>query len=189
MKLYGQDKMCNCNITIYGDIHLAKKNDSATLEKIYETQQWLYRNVEENIVMVEGISQFGPITTDTLVTGILSEVFSRFGLIITKDEALKLLKDESKFDIRSLLVLEGKKIIFGGENDSLIRIFIKNPYLAGLPKNLDLRSEAILKNTFKVCKIFSNSDIAIIIGRRHLKWFEDRGYKIIDPDPKIKRMP
>lgn len=180
LKLYGQNERCDCNITVYGDIHLTRNNDSATLNNIYETQQWLYQNIKEIIVVVEGMSQFGPITTDTVISGILSEVFSRYGLIITKKEALKLLKEESKFDVRARYILENKKIIFGGENDSLWRLFILNPYLTSIIENVDLRSASILKNTFKVCKIFPKSNIAIIIGRKHLAWFLNRGYKVFD---------
>jgi hypothetical protein len=84
-------------------------------------------------------------------------------------------------------ILEGKKVVYGGENDSLAMLqtsaLMADPQFAlstEFQKLNDARSEQIAKIAELVC-VQNQKRVAIIIGCAHLEWFEKRGYNVKYP--------
>lgn len=177
---FAQVPPCNCNITVFGDIHLTVSDKSRDAE-VKKTQNWLYEAVQEKIVVIEGITMFGPLTKDSLVYGLMKEYKNKTNVFIDPKVVLATFKEQSAYDVKVRFILEGKKIVFGGE-DNKVHQKIKSidPGLAMEPEILNLRSKIILTKAFKVCKKYPKSNIAIIIGRRHLEWFRDNGFAVVD---------
>jgi len=177
---FAQVSPCNCRITVYGDIH-ATVIDNSREDEIKNTQKWLYSAVKEKIVVVEGLTIFGPLTKDSLVFGLMSELKKRKNISISYSDAFLSLKEQSSSDTKIRFILEGKKIVFGGEDAAIHRrILALDPVIATYPEILDIRSEMIYNYALRACKKYPNSNIAIIIGRKHLSWFKKIGVKTID---------
>lgn len=170
-------------ITVYGNVHIAVgvKHSEQLLDRIERFQDSIYENLTEEIIVLEGLAfSFNPVTKDTFI----NKLMNKNGLTAanymvrykkTKDYMLK----DAKYMIHFRYAFEGNKLMFGSEDWDLFKKVStsRNPISKD---NLDMRSKKILENTLLISKMYPGKKIAIIIGRRHLDWFKEQGFKTMD---------
>ena len=176
-------KHCD-SIMVYGDIHMNQEDlESYKNPLVYNTQEWLYTSVSEDIVVAEGVPFSGrPYTMDSM--------YAPYGAAISSLQK-ELIGDimVNRLGTTMRFLFEGRKVVYGGEDDYLNKISHYKLYEEG-PKNMedlgeirklsDLRSIAIAKNAEAIYEA-THKKVAIIIGLSHLKWFEQNGYKVKYP--------
>jgi hypothetical protein len=178
---------CNCldSITVYGNQHLVQSNvlspelQEQGKKSITKVQKWQYQQISENFVILEGMSiRNNPYTSD--------EVYVLSGVTTVEQKAL-VREFVKNYETGIRFILEGKKVVYGGENDSLAMLqtsaLMADPQFAlstEFQKLNDARSEQIAKIAELVC-VQNQKRVAIIIGCAHLEWFEKRGYNVKYP--------
>lgn len=172
------------SITVYGNVHLLPL-DLVPLElqedkaRVQKTQKWLYQEIKEDVVLVEGASFLSGRQTSENIYGPMGEV-NDLQKRATEYFAVQ-------FDTGIRFIFENQKEVYGCENDSLYHLAYDSakadPYFVRSPefdKLNDLRNEKIAKNARFICAQ-THKRIAIIIGQRHLTWFQDHGYRVKYP--------
>jgi hypothetical protein len=175
-------KHCD-SITVYGDIHMNQEDlESYKNPMVFKTQKWLYNSVNEDVVIAEGIPFSGrPYTMDSM--------YAPYGIIDSIQKAFidNLMVNNLGTSMRFLF--EGKKTVYGGEDDYLsninsYKLYEKDPQnmedLNEIIRLSDLRSKSIAKSAETIYEA-TGKKVAIIIGLSHLKWFEQNGYKVKYP--------
>lgn len=174
------------SIVVYGNLHLVpenimKKEDLVQFKQnIFETQQWIYDSLSEDIILLEGYPLDSEITMDYY-----KKLFQKINGFKLSAGMYDTLEDFSrKYDVQTRFIFEGKKTIFGSEDKELYETIVagveKNPELNLSTELIDLRSIAMEQNARYISALLGKK-VAIIVGDNHLEWFEKNGYKVYHP--------
>ena len=179
-------KFSTNSIVVYGNLHLVESNILSNealneqLPTVVATQRWLYDTVSEDIVLIEGF----PCDSQFTLEHYKNYFKEKFGYEM-KSGTLDTLKEYCpKYDVETRFILEGKKIIFGAEYDSLYNLVVeavnKNPKFNLSQELIDVRSVAIAENA-KAISMRYKKKVAVVVGDNHLQWFSDHGFTVYHP--------
>lgn len=175
---FGDEDLYNYadSVTVYGDFHLSSLSsmsfevDSVSRSIATETQSWLFHNISEKIIVGEGLFFTGkPVDSSLSINAKI--------LLLTDQSAVSLFYRENKVSIYggedSVMYSEGADYVISNIYNNQVS---PEEFAEGMNKNLDDRSRNIAESAMYLAKI-KKEKVAIIIGEKHLSWFEKNGFR------------
>jgi hypothetical protein len=164
------------SVTVYGDFHLSSLSsmsfevDSVLKTIGLETQNWLFRSISEKNIVGEALFFTGkPIDSSLSVNAKV--------LLLNDQNAVSLFYRERKVSIYggedSVMYSEGAAYVINNIYNNQVS---PEEFTEGINKNLDDRSRHMAESAMYLAKS-KKEKVAIIIGEKHLSWFQKNGFK------------